>query len=81
MSCLAIPPVVIPTLGGGLTIPPIPVSPPFDARLCCKIASISPIALPAVPLTPAIAGALDAAQAALDLFYAAMAQAVTCPLE
>jgi hypothetical protein len=81
MTCLAIPPVVIPVLGGGLTIPPIPVSPPFDARLCCKIAAISPITLPPVPLTPAIAGALDAAQVALDAFFAAVASAVTCPLE
>ncbi len=82
MSCLAIPVVPFPTLGGGLSIPPIPVSPGFDARLCCKIATFSPLVIPSVLALPfAAASVLDAMFAALDAFNAAVANVAPCPLE
>lgn len=82
MSCLPIPKIPFPTLGGGLSIPPIPVSPGFDVRLCCKIAAFSPVVIPPLITLPfAAASVLDAMFAALDAFNAAVAQIATCPLE
>lgn len=78
--CLKFTPPPIPTLDGGLNIPPIPVSPLFDAALCCKFASFPAVTTPPLPiLNASTASIVDAARLVLKTFYDALP--ISCPLD
>jgi hypothetical protein len=79
MTCIALPPITIPTLPTGfsfaVTLPPLP-----SLELCCRIVIIPPIPLPPIPaatLNSAFLAAINAATAIAQAYLDSIE--VPCP--